>query len=1184
MKENIFEILYNYPAFKQLLDEAVNNRCVALYDMPPAFRIFVAAALGRKLKKTVLYAVPSLKLATSAEENAMAITGGRAVYLPAQDMQFIKGTYSKERRWQELKILSDVNAGNIDLLIVTPESFLRRFPRLIKQDFTIAKGSVLEPQELIIKLVSMGYERVDMVEGKGQCALRGDIMDIFPPVSDNPVRIEFFDNEVDSIRFFDTLSQNSISQEEQVNISLADMYMFSADNREEAAQKMQNLIKSAIKGRSSSTEKTKILDDDLDLNTEISLASGYRRTQTDIDRLKESGTFNSMHLWYPLLAQTIPIEQFLDDAILVLDTPNRIKSRLENEYQAFRELLSQAVLREDAVKEQEALYYSVEEITERLKSKKPVLMQDMLLGFANIEPDVALSMPAQQASDLYRGDFKRLAEDINANIIKGFAIGIATQSPARAERIINALKTEGYFMPPYEENENLLAHGKAGFISLPLSEGFVSEDAKLMLVSQADLYGRSYKKRKSNPKGQSIDAFVELNQGDYVVHEQHGIGIYEGTVRLQSEGAYRDYLYIRYNGTDKLYIPVDQFDRVQKYIGAEGDAPKLNSLDSTNWEKQKARVKKSLQKLAFSLVKLYAQRQSIPGFEFQEYPEWEEQFNDNFEYELTDDQQKAIDEVLTDMSKPINMDRLLCGDVGYGKTEVAMRAAFRAAVNGKQVALLAPTTILVQQHLNTFKQRFRGFPLKIAAISRFSTPKENKKALQSLSEGAIDIVIGTHRLLSKDVKFKDLGLLMVDEEQRFGVGHKESIKNIKKTVDVLSLSATPIPRTLHMSMVGVRDMSIIESPPQERQPVQSYVVESNDAVVRDAALREINRGGQLYFLYNRVQHMEVFAAKLRKLLPEAKIAIAHGQLRSQVLEDIMLDFSLGRYDILLCSTIIENGIDIPNANTLIVYDADRFGLSQLYQLRGRVGRSTRLAYAYFLVRPDKALSETAEKRLSAIREFTEFGAGFRIAMRDLQIRGAGNIFGPEQSGQISSIGYDMYCKMLEEAVLEAQGEIDKADRFKRDCRVDIHLNAFLPEEYISGNSQRVEIYKRISQISTEDDKFALIEDMIDRFGEPPQTVQTLLDVALLRSFAIELGCDIIKLENTDLSFRLNPEYIRDPVGLLKALQEEPDVKLTSGKNTWLIVKVPSGKSMDALNIGIMFLKKMQKKLNYKRSN
>ncbi len=1175
--DGVFEPLYNYRAFNAALNEAKNRRCVVLYDMPAAFRVFTAVAIGKKLKRTVLYATPSVKSALLAEETALALTDGRAAYLPHQDMQFVQGTYSRERRWQELKVLSDVNGGKIDMLIVTPESFLRRFPKSARRDFIVSIDDTCEPQELLEKLVQLGYERVDMVEGRGQCAMRGDIMDVFPPSNDNPVRIEFFDNNVDSIRLFDALSQNSISQKEKVNISPADMYMFSSDKRKSVSEKMRKIILKAVNSRTSRPENKDALYDDLP--DDISIASGYRRMQMDIDKLQETGAFNSIHLWYPVLAETVAIEELLDDPLIVLDTPNRIKSRIDNEQAAFKDLLSQAVLREDAVPEQEKLYFSNDDIKTRFASAKPVLMQDMLLGFADMKPQSIVSMPAKSASDIYRGNFKLLAADIAAFIQQGFFIGVATESPARAERIRNALKNEGCLMPEFEEGNHDVKSGKAQFVDTNIAEGFVSEDAKLMLVSQSDLYGRSHKKSRSSKQGQKIDAFVELNKGDYVVHEQHGIGVYEGTVRLQSEGAYRDYLYIQYAGNDKLYIPVDQFDRVQKYIGSEGEAPKLNSLDSASWEKQKARVKKSVQKLAFSLVKLYAQRQSIKGFEFQSYDEWEEQFNDNFEYELTDDQQKAIDEVLGDMTEPVNMDRLLCGDVGYGKTEVAMRAAFRAAVNGKQVAVLAPTTILVQQHLNTFKQRFRGFPVKIASLSRFSTPKENKETLLNLSKGGLDIIIGTHRLLSKDVKFKDLGLLIIDEEQRFGVGHKESIKNIKKKVDVLTLSATPIPRTLHMSMVGVRDMSIIESPPQERQPVQTYVVEANDAVVRDAALREINRGGQVFFIYNRVQHMEAFEERLRKLIPEAKIAMAHGQMRSQVLEDIMLDFSRGRYDILLCSTIIENGLDIPNANTLIVYDADRFGLGQLYQLRGRVGRSARLAYAYFLVRPDKVISETAEKRLYAIREFTEFGAGFRIAMRDLQIRGAGNIFGPEQSGQISSIGYDMYCKMLEEAVLEMQGDTQKTERLKRDCRVEIHINAFLPEDYVSGNSQRVEIYKRISSISSEDDKYALVEDLIDRFGEPPKPVQALLDVALLRSFAIELGCDIVKFEKDELSLRLNPEYIKDPVELIRALKDERSVRLTSGKTTWLIMNVASGEASDAIQTGIDFIKRMQKKLN-----
>ncbi|NLA53431.1 MAG: transcription-repair coupling factor, partial [Clostridiales bacterium] len=548
-----------------------------------------------------------------------------------------------------------------------------------------------------------------------------------------------------------------------------------------------------------------------------------------------------------------------------------------------------------------------------------------------------------------------------------------------------------------------------------------------------------------NTAGQRIEAFTDLAVGDYVVHEHHGVGVYQGTVRLQSEGAWRDYLLIHYRGNDKLYVPLDQFERVQKYIGAGDNTPHLNDLGSSDWEKQRKKVKSGLQKLAFDLVKLYAARQTTDGFSFPSQPDFESQFNDYFEYELTPDQEKSVSEILDDMSRSINMDRLLCGDVGYGKTEVAVRAAFRAVINSRQVAFLAPTTILVQQHYETLKKRFEQFPISIEYVSRFRSAKANKETLLKASRGELDILIGTHRLLSKDVNFKNLGLLIVDEEQRFGVAHKEGIKNYKKTVDVLTLSATPIPRTLHMSMVGVRDLSLLESPPLDRFPVQTYVVDYSDTLIRDAILREKNRDGQVFFLYNRVADIERFASQLRQLVPEVKIAVAHGQMRENALEDVMVDFIAGQYDVLLCTTIIENGIDIPKANTIIIYNADHFGLSQLYQLRGRVGRSNRSAYAYFTVKPDKVLSETAEKRLAAIKEFTEFGSGFRIALRDLSIRGAGNMLGPEQSGQVSTVGYDLYCKMIEEAVREEQGDISGKRESELDTHVELHVKACLPE-------------------------------------------------------------------------------------------------------------------------------------------
>jgi len=782
-----------------------------------------------------------------------------------------------------------------------------------------------------------------------------------------------------------------------------------------------------------------------------------------------------------------------------------------------------------------------------------ISVQEFLRGCAGFKQGKPVKLDILAAPQ-YHGSVRDLANDMVEWRKEGADIYLLSGGEARGERLLDTLRTV---------EAKLDDHIRV--LPLALSHGFLWSQAGLHVLSDSDIYGAARKKARSQQNsGQRIEAFTDLKEGDYVVHEMHGVGVYMGVTRIQSEGAWRDYLLIQYKGSDKLYVPTDQFDRVQKYIGSTDAPPPVNSLSSGEWQKQKSKVKAGLKKLAFNLVQLYADRESTPGHAFAPDNAWTAQFNDGVPYELTPDQAHAVEDIKRDMESDRNMDRLLCGDVGYGKTEVAMRAAFKAVSDGKQVALLAPTTILAQQHYYTCKNRFKDFPINIDVVSRFRTAKSQREALVNVMAGKTDILVGTHRLLSKDVHFKDLGLLIIDEEQRFGVTHKEQIKHMKKTVDVLTLSATPIPRTLHMSMVGVRDMSLLETPPEERIPVQTYVMDYNEGVVRSAILREIGRGGQVYFLYNRVANIDAFASRLRQLVPEARIAIGHGQMQEHALEDVMLDFYAGKYDVLLCSTIIENGLDVPTANTMIVYDADRFGLSQLYQLRGRVGRSNRVAYAYFTVRPDKMLSETAEKRLAAIREFTEFGAGFRIAMRDLEIRGAGDIFGAEQSGHISTVGYDMYCKLIEEAVREARGDAPAPDELEP--RVDLKVNAFLPDSYIRGGSQRVEIYKRISGLRSMEDRADIIDELIDRFGDIPESVMTLLDVALVRALCVRLGIDVVRRQNGVCVLRFDVRYLPD-LNKLSAALEGRQLKFSTGRTASLLLPLTAKHTdADALKI------------------
>ncbi len=829
--------------------------------------------------------------------------------------------------------------------------------------------------------------------------------------------------------------------------------------------------------------------------------------------------------------------------------------------------LEQAISRGEATQAQQGLLYTSDEAEDALRSRPVLTMQELLRGQMGLQPDLAVAMKGTGLSG-YTGRYADLARDIVSWRANGWQIAMLMGSATRAQRVRTALNEFDVALPEPDSDADGIALSSVSF-----SRGFMLHDAGLAVITDTDIFGSERRRaRQRQYAGERIEAFTDLREGDYVVHEDHGVGIYHGTVRLQSEGIFRDYLFIQYRGNDKLYIPVDQFDRVQKYIGAGGDAPPLNDLTGGDWNRQKKKVKAGLAKLAIDLVKLYAARQAIPGYAFPAWDDWERQFAESFEYELTPDQERAIEETLDDMAKPVNMDRLLCGDVGYGKTEVAMRAALRCVLNGKQVAFLAPTTILVQQHYRTLRKRFEDFPVRVEFVSRFRTPKQNREVIAAARAGQVDILIGTHRLLSKDVAFQNLGLLVVDEEQRFGVGHKERIKSMKGEVDVLTLSATPIPRTLHMSMVGVRDMSLLETPPEERFPVQTYVTDYHEPLIRDALMREMSRSGQVFFLYNRVRDIERFASRLRLLVPEARIAVAHGQMPEHTLEDIMMDFYEGAYDVLLSSTIIENGIDVPNANTLIVYDADHFGLSQLYQLRGRVGRSSRVAYAYFTVRPDRVLTETAEKRLSAIKEFTEFGAGFRIAMRDLEIRGAGNMFGPEQSGQVSVVGYDMYVKMIEEAVLEAKGDFSFQRDRELETRVELKISAYLPDAYVRGEAQRMEVYKRIAMIRTRQDRIEVLDELIDRFGEPAVPVTNLVSVAHLRSLARAIGADLVSATDGYLKLRLNAQYVADPHVLLAAMTAtDQRFSLSSGRQTSLLIKLPRMSEADMLEAAIPLL-------------
>ncbi|MCL2545551.1 MAG: DEAD/DEAH box helicase, partial [Clostridia bacterium] len=846
-----------------------------------------------------------------------------------------------------------MRSGEAAILVASADALMHRVMPAAAYDarvFTLAEGQRAPLQELTARLLACGYSREDMVEGKGQFALRGGILDVYPPAALSAVRVEFFDDEVDSIRTFDVLTQRSQSRMSPLVISPAGEALVDAADGPAVAQRLLSALESAVAGASkpvarsgpeAELEPIESFDAGWDGDAlpglwEMPEGSGEAparpapQSATPIERLagelrdiaealraggQARGLERWMHLLYPEPDTAL---SYFENPIVLLDEPDRLRERCESRRLEFAEQLASSLERGEALPAQAGLLLDWPALLPELTKGSTITLSGFLRTMGGLQPKALIKLDSIGGAG-YQGQLRELARDVARWQADGYRVVLLSGGAARGQRLAESLLEAGAIVPFADAHERPLAPGEAIILPLILSHGFQCAEAKLAVIADGEVFGVGQRKARARKRsGEKIAAFTDLKVGDYVVHESHGVGIYQGTVRLQSEGAYRDYLFIQYQGSDKLYVPTDQLDRVQKYIGAEKAPPRINRLGGSEWQRQKAKVKQSIKTLAFDLVRLYAQRQQNTGFAFSSDTPWQREFEDNFSYEETPDQLQSIEEIKGDMQSGCCMDRLLCGDVGYGKTEVALRAAFKAVMDGKQVALLAPTTILAQQHYNTIRARLEGFPVQVEVISRFRTQAEQKRILRDTLEGRVDILVGTHRLLGKDVLFKDLGLLIVDEEQRFGVAHKESIKNLKRNIDVLTLSATPIPRTLHMSMVGIRDMSVLETPPEERYPVQTYVVEYQDGMARDAILREIARQGQVYFLYNRVEHIEKFHARLCRLVPEARIAIAHGQMREHALEDVMMDFYERKYDVLLCTTIIESGLDIPTANTLIV--------------------------------------------------------------------------------------------------------------------------------------------------------------------------------------------------------------------------------------------------------------------------
>ena len=1077
-------------------------------------------------------------------------------YFPVREVVFYNvDAISGDLRWARLKVIKEILQNERKKIIVTsidaltslytPKEYYLRYSMIIKT------GDDIDLKEISKSLLQCGYERVEVVEGKGEFSFRGGILDVFPPTSAYPYRVELFGDEVDSIRTFNTESQRSIEKVEEFSIFPSKEVIVDDECRSRAVQNINEELKKVIanvsKENKESVEKIK------------------GRVGKNIELLNNTYYFETIDSYLPFFYEKLDsFFDYLQGYTFVVDDFKRSSGKMESIYYEFNENYMSFLQRGDILPSQNSLLLNKGELESKLENSSLITLSSFLNKSDGLFNTVDIGFE-EVTLNKYNGQLNMLIEDIQERKEKKYKTVILAGTRPRGERLVKTLMEKGIFST-YKDSIDKIEAGEVVITFGNLLRGFDYPELELSIISDKDIFGETRRKRSGKAvrkKGVAkITSFAELKPGDYVVHANHGIGVYKGIKQMAAGGTTRDYLDIVYDKGDKLYVPVDQLDLVQKYIGSEGNSPKINKLGGAEWQKAKAKARKSINEIAQDLVKLYAARATLKGHSFGKDTEWQRQFEDEFPYEETPDQLASLEEIKRDMESDKPMDRLLCGDVGYGKTEVAIRAAFKAVMDGKQVAFLVPTTILADQHYNNFIKRFSDFPIKIDMISRFRTPKQQKATLQALKEGNVDILIGTHRLVSKDIVFKDLGLLIVDEEQRFGVAQKEKIKGMKKNVDVLTLSATPIPRTLHMSLTGVRDISVIETPPEDRYPIQTYVVEQNDQLIRDAILREIGRGGQVYFVYNRVESIDSMANYIRDLVPECKVGIMHGQMTEKELETEMIAFMNKEYDVLVCTTIIETGIDISNVNTMIVHNADKMGLSQLYQLRGRVGRANRIAYAYFIYTKDKILTEVAEKRLKALKDFTELGSGFKIAMRDLEIRGAGNMMGSSQHGHMASIGYDLYCRMLEDTIKLIKGEIENEPI---ETSVDIKVDAFIPSSYITDEIQKIEVYKKIAAIENINDFMEIKSELEDRYSSIPDSVYNLMDIAYIKSICKGLYIEDIKETAKELRFKFVKGY-KGFEGIYSVLlkQYKDDVILYFGETPSFAIKLDNIKREAAL--------------------
>ena len=1147
----LLQALDRSPEYRQLLESISRGGVCAVSGLSQITRSHFIAALHASSGRPSVLICQDEMAASRLQEELASFLGVQAAMLPERELTFVDAA-GVSRQWEQkrLKLLYDLASGKVPLLIASVQALsLRTMPRetLFSASIRLHVGASFSPEDLADRLTQAGYMRTSLVEGIGQFALRGGILDVYSPGEAQPVRCEFFGDELDAMGYFDPTTQRRTENTEEALLlpvaeSLPQLHPQGTDG---LCRELQELIARQKRRKTPHENLIRTLTQDVD-----ALQSGVSFPAAD----------RYMALIYPEFSCAADYIS-LDAAVYFCDHGALARAARAQEEEFGLGL--------DAFLESGRLagelcdfYLSFEDLAARVKGR-PVVYFDSFLSARfpeSLPPQQLLSVTARQLPG-YGGSLETAVNDLKNYVKNDYGCLVLCGGRRRGEILKEMLGKEGVNALLAFPAVHLPQAGQIFLTDGSLPAGLEYPDLRFAILTEGQILvkktARTPKPKKAPSNRKKLESFTDLTPGDLVVHEHHGIGRYVGMEQMKVGGADKDYVKIAYQGTDTLYVPATQLDLVSKYIGSGGEnqTVRLNKLGGDQWQKAKAKAKAAAKDLAAGLIQLYAERKRRPGFAFAADSPWQKEFEESFPYAETDDQLRAIAEIKHDMESPAPMERLLCGDVGFGKTEVALRAVMKCILDGKQAAILVPTTVLAQQHYLTALKRFGSFPVTIDVLSRFRTPTQIKKTLQELETGKIDLIIGTHKLLQKSVRFKDLGLLIVDEEQRFGVSHKERLKEISRGVDVLTLSATPIPRTLNMALSGLRDMSTIEQPPQDRYPVQTFVLEHSDRILDEAIRRELARGGQVYYLHNRVETIDECAAKLKERLGDVEIAVAHGKMNQEQLSDVMQAMAEGQIQILVCTTIIETGIDIPNVNTLIIEDADKLGLAQLHQLRGRVGRSSRHAYAYLTFRRGKVLSEVAEKRLEAIREYAEFGSGFKIAMRDLEIRGAGDLLGSEQSGHMLSVGYDMYLKLLEDAVLEERGEESLKEP---ECTADLDVTANIAKNYVSSGEQRMDLYRRMAAIRTQEDADDLLDEIVDRYGDPPKGVMNLIAIALLRARAASSGIVEISQKGQTLSVSLGVFDFAAISSLCEEASFKGRIFFAAGKIPAITIKLRSG--------------------------